>query len=42
MPLTHKQVCSNGGKAQWKGLSKEERKQIMMKRWEVRKKNMKK
>lgn len=36
MTLTHKQVSARGGKAQWKGLSKEERSKIMKTRWEVR------
>lgn len=34
--LTHKEVSSRGGKAQWKGLSKEERNKIMKDRWIVR------
>lgn len=32
-PLTHKQVCSKGGKNSWKGKSKEERYEIIKARW---------
>lgn len=38
-PLIHKQVSARGGQNSWKNKSKEERKKIMIKRWEVRRKN---
>ena len=37
--LTHKQMSSRGGKAQWKGLSKARRHEIMKDRWAIRKMN---
>lgn len=39
MTLTHKEVCSTGGKNSWKNKTKEERSKIMKERWEVRRKN---
>jgi hypothetical protein len=39
MTLTHQEVCQRGGQNSWKNKSKEERKKIMIKRWEVRRKN---
>ena len=37
--LTHKEVCSTGGKNYWKNKTKEERNRIMKERWAIRKKN---
>lgn len=37
--LTHKEMSSRGGKAQWEGLSKEERNKIMKERWNKRRLN---
>lgn len=39
MTLTHKEVCSTGGKNSWKNKTKEERSKIMKERWAIRKKN---
>lgn len=36
MTLTHKEVSSRGGKAQWKSLTKDERTKIMKNRWIIR------
>lgn len=34
--LTHKQICSNGGKKAWKGTTKAERSKIIKDRWLIR------
>ena len=37
--ITHKEISARGGKAQWKGLTKEQRTKIMKARWDVRRLN---
>lgn len=37
--LTHKEVCSRGGKNSWKDKSKKERNEILKQRWLIRKMN---
>lgn len=37
--LTHKEISARGGKAQWKGLSKARRHEIMKERWAKRRLN---
>ena len=37
--LTHKEMSSRGGKAQWKGLNKQERSERIKARWDVRRLN---